>query len=291
MNAESPERDALIGASLPRGAARRLVAGRGQYVDDLRWPNLVHVAFLRSPYAHADLHIAGTEKARGAREVVAVIDGTRMATVCRPWTTSLAMLPQHRSAPQPPLAMDRVVYQGQPVAMVVAHSRAAAEDAVALIEVEWTERPAVARWRDALEAAPIHGGLASNLAFRHSIEFGDTDHAFAAAHRVVKRTLRFPRLTGVALEPRSLAAAFDPTQRRLTVHASTQVPHQLRVILAAQLGLAENDVRVLVTDVGGGFGVKLHGYDDELAVAGAAVLLGRPISNLIGIDSGDACFI
>ncbi len=279
MNAELREGSTLVGASVPRGAAGRLVAGRGRYVDDLRWPNVAHGALLRSPYAHADLRITDTEKARRAPDVVAVIDGAAMATVCRPWTTSLAMLPQHRSMPQPPLAIDRVVYQGQPVAIVIARSRAAAEDAVAMIDVEWTERPATARWRDALlhAAVPIHHELGSNLAFAHSIEFGDAATAFANAHRVIKCTLRFPRLTGVSLEPRSMVADFDRAQRRLTVHASTQVPHQLRATLAAQLDLNENDVRVLVTDVGGGFGVKLHGYDDELAVAGAAVLLGRPV--------------
>ncbi len=282
MNAEGLNMQgtaSVIGSSVPRSTARRLVVGRGRYVDDLRWPNLLHAAFLRSPYAHADLHIAGADTAVRASGVVAVIDGATMATVCRPWTTVLATLPKHVSAPQPPLAVDRVVYQGQPVAMVIARSRAAAEDAVALIEVEWKERPAVARWRDALSnaAVPIHREQPSNLAFAHAIEFGDPSKAFADAHRIVKRTLRFPRLTGVSLEPRAIAAEFDPTERRLTVHASTQVPHQLRAILAAQLGLKESDVRVLVPDVGGGFGVKLHGYDDEMAVVGAAILLGRPV--------------
>lgn len=282
MNAESltmQETASVIGLSVPRSTARRLVAGRGCYVDDLRWPNLLHAAFLRSPYAHADLRITGTDNATHAPGVVAVIDGAKMATACRPWTTTLATLPKHVSAPQPPLAVDRVVYQGQPIAMVIAQSRAAAEDAVALIEVEWTERPAVARWRDALSdaALPIHRELTSNLAFAHTIEFGDTSKVFSEAHNIVRRTLRFPRVTGVSLEPRSIAADFDPTQRRLTVHASTQVPHQVRAILAAQLGLAESDIRVFVPDVGGGFGVKLHGYDDEIAVVGASVLLSRPV--------------
>jgi aerobic carbon-monoxide dehydrogenase large subunit len=267
----------LIGASLPRDAARRLVAGRGRYVDDLRWPNLLHVAFVRSPYACADFKIVDITVA--ARAAVAVIDGAKIAAVCRPWTTRLATLPKHVSAPQSPLAMGRTIYQGQPVALVVAHSRAAAEDAALMIEVEWSERPAVARWRHALAegVAPIHPEHTSNLAFAHAIEYGDIARAFSTAHRTVRRTLRFPRLTGVSLEPRAIAAEFDPTQRRLTVHASTQVPHQMRAMLAAQLQLNESDVRVIVPDVGGGFGVKLHAYDDELAVISVAVLLGRPV--------------
>ncbi|MSQ20229.1 MAG: xanthine dehydrogenase family protein molybdopterin-binding subunit [Betaproteobacteria bacterium] len=268
---------ALIGASVPRSAARRLVAGRGRYVDDLRWPQLLHAAFLRSPYAHADFRIVDTSRA--AHAALAVIDGAQIATVCRPWTTKLATWPQHVSAPQLPLAMGRAVYQGQPVALVIAASRAAAEDAALLIDVEWSERSSVARWRDALAegASPVHPALGSNLAFAHAIESGDAVHAFGAAHRIIKRTFRFPRLTGVCLEPRAIAAEFDPTSRRLTVCASTQVPHQLRAMLAAQLHLNESDVRVIVPDVGGGFGVKLHAYDDELAVISAAVLLGRPV--------------
>jgi aerobic carbon-monoxide dehydrogenase large subunit len=271
------EESSLIGASLPRGAARRLVTGRGRYVDDLRWPNLLHVAFVRSPYACAEFNIVDTQAA--GRAAVAVIDGAKVATVCRPWTTRLATLPKHVSAPQSPLAIGRTVYQGQPVALVVAHSRAAAEDAAHLIDIEWRERPAVARWRHALAegASPIHPEHSSNLAFAHATEFGDTANALGMAHRIIKRTLRFPRLTGVSLEPRSIAAEFDPTQRRLTVHASTQVPHQLRAMLAAHLQLLESDVRVLVPDVGGGFGVKLHAYDDELAVISTALLLGRPV--------------
>ncbi len=267
----------LIGASLPRSAARRLVVGRGRYLDDLRWPNLLHAAFVRSPYAHADFKILDTTRA--ARAAVAVIDAARIAGICLPWTTRLATWRQHVSAPQPPLAISRAVYQGQPIALVIASSRAAAEDAALMIEVEWSERLSVARWRDALAegASPIHPALQSNLAFAHAIETGDAATAFSTAHRVVKRTLRFPRLTGVSLEPRAVAAEFDPTARRLTVHASTQVPHQLRAMLAAQLRLNESDIRVVVPDVGGGFGVKLHAYDDELAVISAAVLLGRPV--------------
>lgn len=268
----------LIGASVPRIAARRLVAGRGRYVDDVRVPGALYAAFVRSPYASATIERLDLAAASRHAGVVACVDAGMLERVCKPWTTQLATLPQHRSAPQPPLAAEHVVYQGQPVALVVARSRAIAEDAAALVEVDWGEREAVASWRDALSAAtPIHATLGSNLAFEHRIEHGDLAQAFAQAHRVVKLTMRFPRHTGVSLESRGLLAEFDPTTRRLTVHASTQVPHQFRTLLARHLSLRESDIRVLAPDVGGGFGVKLHGYDDELAIAASAVLLGRPI--------------
>jgi carbon-monoxide dehydrogenase large subunit len=276
---ESLAPDALVGRSIPRGAARRLVVGRGRYTDDLRFAGLLHAVFVRSPHAHAAIKRIDAMRVKAMPGVVAIFDGERLSAVCKPMVTALATLPQHRSAPQPPLATGRAVYQGQPVALLVATSRAAAEDAANAVSVEYEEVTPIARWRDALDAAtaPIHPMLASNLAFEHRIAAGDSAAAFARAHRVVKRTLRFPRHTGVSLEPRTIVAEFDSSLRRLTVHAATQVPHQLRSMLATQLALHEADVRVVVPDVGGGFGVKLHGYDDELALASAAVLLGRPL--------------
>lgn len=276
--AASLEPVSLLGVPVPRIAARRLVAGRGRYVDDVRVPGMLYASFVRSPYASATIERIDVASARRHSGVLACIDAAMLDRVCTPWQTKLATLPQHRSVAQPPLAHRRVVYQGQPVALVVAGSRAIAEDAAAAIAIEYGATAAVATWRDALQSpVPIHAELGSNLAFEHRIDHGDVAGAFAGAHRVVKLAMRFPRHTGVSLESRGLIAEFDPTTRRLTVHASTQVPHQFRTLLARQLALRESDVRVLAPDVGGGFGVKLHGYDDELAVAAGAVLLGRPI--------------
>jgi len=275
-----PEFDArVVGVSRPRETARRLVRGRARHVDDLRFPRLAHVAFVRSPHAHARLRRIETTIAGGYPGVIDVIDGARLAAVCRPLRTTLATVTTHASAPQPPLAIDHVAYQGQPVAMVIATTRALAEDAAAAIEVDWEPLEAVARWDAALRdgATVIHPGLGSNLAFEHRLSTGPVDDVFAGAHRVVGRTVRFPRVTGVTLEPRALIAEFDPTLSQLTLHAATQVPHQMRSMLAAALALPEHAVRIVVPDVGGGFGVKLHGYDDELAVAAASLLVHRPL--------------
>lgn len=269
----------LIGAALPRPKARQLVAGRGTFTDDVRLPGMLHVAFLRSPYAHARIVSVDFSAARGLRGVVAVFQDEDLSAVCKPWLTRFESMPSHRSVPQAPLARGRALWQGQPVVMVVAESRALAEDAIALVDIEWEPLAPVPAGVAALEAgAPLlHPDLGSNLMFERSLEAGQSEAQFAAAVHIVRRDLSFPRHTGVPLETRSIVAAFDPTQRFLTLHAATQSPHQMRAILAKQLGLGEHQVRVIVPDVGGGFGIKLHAYDDEIAVAAAAVLLAQPV--------------
>jgi len=260
-----------IGTGVPRAHARRLAAGRGRYADDLRFPRLLHAAFLRSPYPHARIVRLDFNGLKG----VIAYDGATLGAVCKPWQTKLATWPTHRSPPQPPLAVERALWQGQPVAIVLAESRAIAEDAVERIEVEWEPLDALADPEAALEpSAPLlHPELGSNLAFEHTIEGG----AAPAGGRAVQRTLRFARHTGVPLEPRAIVAEFDPSVRQLTVHQSTQVPHQMRAVYADCFGFAEQDVRVLTPDVGGGFGVKLHVYDDEMAVCAASILTGRAV--------------
>ncbi|HEX6690469.1 MAG TPA: xanthine dehydrogenase family protein molybdopterin-binding subunit [Burkholderiales bacterium] len=260
---------------MPRAHARRLAAGRGRYADDLRFPRLLHAAFLRSPHPHAGVQKLSFEEARKMEGVTAVFGGAELAAVCKPWETKLATWPGHRSPPQPPLAIGRALWQGQPVAIVLARTRAIAEDAVERIEVEWQPLEALADPEAALAAgAPLlHPELGSNLAFEHAIEAG----AAPQGGRRVERRMRFARHTGVPLEPRSIVADFDPATRQLTVHQSTQVPHQMRALYADCFALPEQDVRVLTPDVGGGFGVKLHVYDDEVAVCAASLLTGRAV--------------
>ena len=273
------EAPVLAGTPIPRAGAWRLLAGRGRYTDDIRAGAVLHAAFLRSPLAHARIAALDLQPARAVRGVVAAFDGHDLAPVCRAWTTALASLPGHRSAAQAPLADGKVVWQGQPVAIVIADSRAAAEDGVAAITTEWEELPVLADAELALAAGAlaIHPELGSNLALEHTIAAGPHAQAFADAYRVIRRSLRFARHTGVPLEGRAILAEFEPGSRQLTVHQSTQVPHQMRALFAQLLDLPEIDVRVITPDVGGGFGVKLHVYDDEMAVAAAAVRLGRSV--------------
>ncbi|HZQ73084.1 MAG TPA: xanthine dehydrogenase family protein molybdopterin-binding subunit [Burkholderiales bacterium] len=265
-----------IGVGTPRSHARRLVAGRGRYADDLRFPRLLHAAFVRSPHAHARIGSIDLTKALGLKGVVAAFDGGALAAVCTPWQTRLATWPGHRSPPQWPLARERALWQGEPAVIVLAESRALAEDGAERVEIDWQPLPALADAESALApgAVLVHPELGSNIAFEHRVRTGEPA---AAAPRRVERKLRFSRHTGVPLEPRTIVADFDPGERRLTVYQSTQVPHQMRAAIAECLGLGEHEVRVLTPDVGGGFGVKLHVYGDEMAVCAASLLTARPV--------------
>ena len=273
------ETRALIGASRSRPNAVRLAEGRGTYTDDVVLPNMAHVVFLRSPHAHARIVSIDVVAARAARGVIAVFTGGDLAAVCPAWQTRLAMMPSHHSAPQPPIAVDEVGWQGEAVAAVVAATRREAEDAAELIEVEWQDLPAVGRLSEALapDAPLVHTAMASNLAIDHSIETGDIAKQFSGAAAIVEHTFRFERQTAVSLEPRGIVASFDRNLGELTIYQSHQAPFQMREVFAEQLGLNPESVRVLVKDVGGGFGLKLHAFADEMAVAAIATLLPVPV--------------
>jgi CO/xanthine dehydrogenase Mo-binding subunit len=268
-----------IGAPLPRPRARRLLAGRGRYTDDLSLPRMLHVAFVRSPHAHAGIGGIETAAAETMPGVVRVVAGAELARVCAPWQARHAALPALASPPQHALAIDRACWQGEPVVAVVAASRAQAEDAVERLEIDWQPLPAVADPEAALQAdAPLlHPELASNLSFETLVEAGEVDAAFAAAAHVVEERFSFARHTGVPLEARTVLADYDPSSDSLTVYQSHQAPHQQQDIYAHQLGIPEHRVRVVCPDVGGAFGIKLQLYGDEIAACALAKLLGRPV--------------
>jgi carbon-monoxide dehydrogenase large subunit len=272
--------NSYIGRSVPRPNARRLLQGSGSYVDDLRLPRLVHAAFLRSPFAHARILRIDTTAAAAGAGVVRVVTARDLAALYTPWVGILSHLKGMKSAPQHPLAIERVLWQGEPVAAIVAESRAAAEDAVALIEVEWEELPPLTDAAAALRpgASPLHPELGDNLCFARSIDAGAVDAAFARADAViVEEIFEFGRHTGVSLEPRSILAAWDPAEPLLTVHHSSQAPHMTKEILAKHFRLPETAVRVICRDVGGSFGLKIHIYPDEMATVALSLLLGRPV--------------
>lgn len=271
--------DRLVGSRVPRPNARRLVEGRGTYVDDVELPRMVHVVYVRSPHAHARIVSIDASAALAIPGVVAVVDGGQLAEVCRPFVGALSHLAGMRSAPQHAVAVDRACWQGEAVLAVVAETRAAAEDAALAIAVEWEVLPAVTDMATALDAATpvIHPELGDNLCFHREIDTGGIDDVFARADVVVEETFHFGRHTGVTMEPRSILADFDPSERRLTVHHSHQAPHMMADLYARQLDLAEADVRVLCKDVGGSFGIKVHAYADDFATVALSVLLGRPV--------------
>ena len=268
-----------VGRPLPRGSARRLAFGRGKYADDLRFPGLLHLAFVRSPHAHARILNIDPAPALAAVPNARVIAGAEIALVCTPWRGTMDHLPTMVSPPQHAVAVDRVVWQGEPVAAVVAASRAEAEDAAAEVLVEWEPLP-VAAIRDRTldeNAALVHPALGSNLSFSTTIGAGEPDAALAEAAHVVEGRFSFARHTGVPLEMRTVIADYDPGEGRLTVHGSHQSPWHQQDTLSRHLGIPEHLVRVVAPDIGGGFGIKLHIYGDEIAVSAVSKMLGRPV--------------
>ena len=271
--------NSYVGRSAPRQAAKRHTAGRGRFVEDVSLPRMVHAAFLRSPHAHARIEAVRTGKARALPGVVAVVTGAELAEHCTPWVGVLTHLQGLKSAPQPAIATTVARWQGEPVAAVVAETRAIAEDAAALIEVDYTPLDPVVDPEAALAqgAVPIHAELGDNLAWERKLDVGDTEAAFAEAAHVVEATFGFGRHTGVTLEPRAALASFDPGDERLTVWLGTQCPHMMQGIIALHVGLGEHAVRVICPDVGGSFGIKVHTYGDEIATAALSVMLVRPV--------------
>jgi aerobic carbon-monoxide dehydrogenase large subunit len=271
--------NSYIGRSVPRPNLARLTQGRGQYVSDIVLPRMVHVAFVRSPHAHACIKSIATAAAKKSPGVVAIVTGADLAKVITPWVGVLTHLKGIKSAPQHAIAVDRACWQGEAVCAVVARSRAEAEDACALVEVEYGELPAVTDPETALDAKTpvIHPSLGDNLTFERVLNAGDPDKGFAEADAVVETTFIFGRHTGVTNEARAIVADWNPGEQRLTVYQGTQAPHMTQNLFAKHLDLQEHQVRVVTKDVGGSFGIKVHIYADEMATAALSKLLRRPV--------------
>ncbi len=276
----NPDRpNSYIGKTVPRPNAARLVQGRGRYVDDIELPRMVHVAFVRSPVAHARISGLDAEAAKGVRGVLRVFTAADLAEVCTPWVAVLAHLKGLKSPPQHPLAVERVTWVGEAVAAVVATSRAAAEEGAALVDVDYETLPAVTDTMTALDADTpiIHPDLGDNLAFRRLHEEGDVDGAMDGAHKVVSARFRTARHTGVTLEPRSILVDWNPAEGQMTAYHATQAPHMMQTVFAEHLDIPESRVRVICGDVGGSYGIKVHVYPDEVATAAIAKVMGRPV--------------
>jgi carbon-monoxide dehydrogenase large subunit len=273
------ERPTLIGKRIPRPEIRRLIRGRGRYVADINLPRMLHLAFVRCPHALARIVSIDGEAARRAPGVALVATGVDVAAHCKAFMTDgvAQNRPGHKVPPQHVMALDVACYQGEPVVAVIAAGRAEAEDAAELIEIAWEPLPAILDGESALAAGPLHESLSDNVAYEHNIKAGDPDDAFASAGHVIEETFNFHRQTGLSLEPRGLIADYDPGAETLTVYHSHQSPHQMQGVFSRQLGIPEHRVRVIAPDVGGGFGIKINVYGDEVAVAVISKMLGRPV--------------
>jgi carbon-monoxide dehydrogenase large subunit len=244
----------------------RLLRGRGRYLDDVVLPRMLAVAFVRSPHAHARLAGVDATAARALPGVAAVVTAADLGDTVRrlaPRILGAGFTP----TACPPLADGEVSFCGHAVAMVAADTAYVAADARELVRVDYAPGPAVASLDDALAAGRV--------LFRRAHRHGDVDGVFARAAIVLSERFTHGRCAAAPLEPRGVAADWDGDS--LTVWASTQTPSILRDALAAALGLDATRVRVVVPDVGGGFGLKMHVFPEDLAVAALARRLGRPV--------------
>ncbi len=271
------DREPYVGRPLKRTEDPKLITGRGQYVEDIKLPGLAHLAFLRSPHAHARVTALRMDAARRAPGVVRVVTARDLGPL-RP-LPFMAMLPGLKQVQCPYLAEAVVDSTGVPVAAVVAESPSLARDAAELIEVEYEPLPAVADPERGLEpgAALAHAELGTNQAFSWPLKGGDVDGAFSRAAHIVKVRLDHNRLAGAPMEPRGVLARYDPGSDELTLWLTTQNPFLSRADLAAVTGFPEHKLRVIAPDVGGGFGVKGPLYREEIVAATLARQLGRPI--------------
>ncbi|HEX3689166.1 MAG TPA: xanthine dehydrogenase family protein molybdopterin-binding subunit [Solirubrobacteraceae bacterium] len=255
----------MIGASLRRREDARVLRGKTRYLDDINQPGMAHAAFVRSPYAHASIESISVPPS--AEGLIAVITATELRDAVRPFPVMQPRGAEVRmSEAHPVLASGEVRYVGQPAALVIAHTRALAEDAAELVEVEYEPRPVVTSPR------------ASNLTLmRWHRRTGDVDAAFAAAAHVATGSYALPRLVAAPMEARGCIASHDPADGLLTVWCSAQDTHRPLEHLAHILGRPESAIRVIVPDVGGAFGSKGVIAPEVAAVAAAALRLGIPI--------------
>jgi carbon-monoxide dehydrogenase large subunit len=268
----------LVGARVKRREDPRLVRGLGQYVDDINLPNTLHVAILRSPYAHAKIKRLETDTARQHPGVVAIVTGSeikdQIGTLPVSGGNETLRVPKHYV-----LAVDKVCYVGEAVAAVVAEDSYIARDALDLIQVEYEPLPVVSDPEKApAPGSPvIHSEWPDNIAFRSEQKQGNLAKAFKAAHKIVKQRLVHQRLAPIAIEARGVVAHYLSSDKELTVWSSTQIPHMLKTHLSQMLKLPENEVRVVAPEVGGAFGSKLNVYAEEALLGYLALRLNRPV--------------
>jgi carbon-monoxide dehydrogenase large subunit len=293
---ESADHGPYIGRALPRLEDERLVTGEGRYTDDVRLPDEAHAVFVRSPHAHAAIRGIDPAAARGMPGVLAVLTGADYRAA---GLTGVRQIPvpadviDHTlkafgpdsarppfDTPQWPLAIDKVRYVGEPLAVVVAETPDAARDAAAAVAVDYDVLPAVTDARTAIApGAPVlHDAVPDNIALE--AEFGDraaSEAAFARAEIVIEHTFRNQRIVNAQMEPRAALGAYDATQDRYTLISGSQGVHRQRTALAECFGVAPERVRVICPDVGGAFGLRTNVYPEQVVVVWAARQVGRPV--------------
>jgi len=270
-----------LGRSVGRIEDEALLRGTARFLDDVPMPGVVHACFVRSPHAHARIRAIDAAAARAMPGVVAVWTQEDLFGEVTSWRMPLGfpVVPAFECETPFVLSGQEVAFAGEAVAVVAALTRHEAEDAAACVQVDYEQLPAVADCRLALAAdAPrVRTELAGNLAQEYALAYGEPDAAFAGAPVVVRETFWAHRGAGHPMEGRGVLAALDPSTGQLTVWSSTQMSHELHYTLALMLGQPEDLLRVIVPDVGGGFGAKFMVYPEEIVVPALARRLGRPV--------------
>ncbi len=274
------EERTYVGAAIPRKEDAKFLTGQGRYTENLTAAGMVHLALVRSPFAHAEIKGVDLSAALAADGVVAAFSAADLAEEwggplpCAWPVTEDIKIPEHF-----PLAADRARYVGDAVAVVLADSRAAAKDAALLVDVQYEPLPAVVDVADAAaDGAPlVHESFGTNKSYTWPLKEGDVDEVFSSADVVVKRTFRQQRLVPNAMEPRAVLAEAIGSTGELTLTSATQIPHILRTTLSGVLGMPEAKLRIVAPDVGGGFGSKLEVYAEEALCLALARRLGRPV--------------
>ncbi|MCE3555425.1 carbon-monoxide dehydrogenase large subunit [Pseudonocardia sp. RS11V-5] len=262
--------------SMRRKEDARFLRGKGRYLDDIVLPGMLHAAILRSPHAHARIVSVDTSAAEAHPKVTAVITGETLTGL------GLAWMPTLSHDVQAVLATDKVRFQGQEVAFVVAEDRYAARDALALIEVEYEPLPAVVDATRALDpdAPVIRDDLHKTDNHIFDWEAGDaaaTDEVFATADVVAECDLLYPRCHPAPMETCGSIASMDPVSGKLTVYTTTQAPHAHRTVYALVAGIPEHKIQVIAPDIGGGFGNKVGIYPGYVCAVVGSIVTGRPV--------------
>jgi carbon-monoxide dehydrogenase large subunit len=278
----------LVGQRVRRREDPRLVQGLGNYVDDVKLPGMLHLAFKRSDVAHGNIRSIDTSAAEGMPGVELVMTGAQLAEILPPMPVATPFpSPDHHS-----VTPDKVRYVGEPVAVVAATDRYLARDAADAIVVDIEELPAVVDPEAAMAGEPaiVHEEFENNLSVPlapagtgvnpETLEIEDEtaiEQAFERADLVVSERIMNQRLVPNAIEPRGIVADFDPGKRELTCWSGTQNPHIARNLLAAILGMGQQEVRVIAPDVGGAFGSKINVYGEDFVAAAVSRVLGKPV--------------
>ena len=275
---QAPQVPKFIGARIRRKEDPRLITGAATYTDDITLPGMLYMALTRSPEAHARVVAVDTSTAVAMPGVTAAYTGADLADAIAP-LPCVHSIEDLKEPPHPAVASDHVCYAGDAVAVVIAATPAQAEDAARAVEVEYESLPVVTDVVTATEEGSdlVHEALGTNIACTSVTEAGDVAAAFDNAEVVVSQRIVNQRQVPLAMEPRAVVAEYDAGYDKLTVWTTTQVPHFVRLLVAAVCGHPEHRVRVVAPEVGGGFGSKLNFYAEEALAPYFAKTLGRPI--------------